>query len=258
MRTATTIAIGLLISVSLVHAQDPAALIDEALAAHGGEAALGQWANQHVSGSMTFNFGTGSISGTMEMYVREATMIRNEAMMEFGGSKQQFASACTGKSAWQQMGSRVYDLPPDDFVTSLRHQPNILLRAAAEGAELSYAGALELDGEPVEAIDFKEEAGTTRILLDKENGWVRALEYKAMSNQGMGQKEEVFFKTVWSDYREVGGVPFPHTTKDYRDGVERMTVNVESVVLDETPAIELFARPEAEDEAKEWSDQIAS
>lgn len=258
MRTLITTLIAILLSASSIDAEDPVVLIDRAIAAHGGDAAFGQWANQHIEGALTFNFGTARMQGTVQMYVREATMVRTEALMEFGGNKQRFVSACTGKSAWQQMGSRVYDLPPDDCVTGRQHQPDILLRAAAEGAELSYAGTLELDGEPVEAIDFTEEAGTTRILIDPENAWVRALEYKAMTNQGMGQKEEVFFKTVWGDYREVGGVPYPHALTEYRDGVERMTVRLESVTLDEEPALELFAKPEAEEEAKEWSDQIAS
>ena len=239
-------------------ADDPAGLLKETIRAHGGEGALRQWSDQILEGEATVYFGPNEMAASMKLFVRQGAMIRRETRITFGGTAREFVQASTGKSAWRRFGSRVYDHPPDDANTWLRHQPDILLRAAAAPASaLKLTGRLDLDGDPVEVVEFTESGETTRIALDAETQLVRWLEYRAMENQGEGVKEEVFMKKVYSDYSPVNGVPFPHRQEEYQEGVKRLGLKVSRVEIGKAPEVSLFAKPAEDAEAREWFDQIA-
>ena len=79
-----------------------------------------------------------------------------------------------------------------------------------------------------------------------------------MSNEGLGKKEEAFIKKVYSDYREVAGILFPHRTEEYSDGSKEMILEIDSVELGRPPETAAFAKPESDEETREWSDQMAN
>ena len=239
--------------------QDPATLVADAIEAHGGTAALEQWSNLIYSGELTVFFGPSEISGSGTISIRDGKWFKREARLEFRGSLVVFEEASTGGSAWQRRGSRVYDFPPDNANTWLTHRPDILLRAAAaDSNDLRFKGNMDLDGDAVLALELDERDGTIRILLDEDTHRVRALEYKMMRNDGMGKKEEAFIKTTYADYRIIDGIPFPHVGEEFSDGAKDSSIKVNAVELGRPPEIGTFARPEADEEAKEWRDQIAN
>lgn len=239
-------------------ASDPRALVEAAIEAHGGERALTTWADMRLAGRATYYLGASERKGDAKVFVRGGTMLRRESITELGGGRRESISASNGKSAWQRRGARVYDQPADDHTTWLRHQPDILLRAAARPEALRYGGRVELEGDSVDLVDFEESGETTRIVLDVATRQVRALEYKAMSNRGEGKKEEQFIKKSYSEYEPVDGVPFPRHWEEYSDGVRTLALVVTEVVLGQAPDASLFVKPEADEEAREWSDQIAN
>lgn len=239
---------------------DPAALLAEALAAHGGASGLAAWNNLRVDSDLTVFFRTTELPGTGTVWVRDGTMLRREAMLSFRGAPFQLVEACTGKSAWRRMRSRLYDYPIDDYVTWLTHRPTLLLQAATvEAAQLHYVGSGDIDGDPTRILEVTVAGDDpVRITLDETSMLVRQLEYKAMMNSGDGKPEEAFVKRTFGDYREVDGIPFPHLMEEFSDGVASSIERVTAVELDTEVALELFAKPVADDASMEWRDQIAN
>jgi hypothetical protein len=257
-RIAMTLTLGLLCAPALQAQDDPAAIVAASIEAHGGAAALARWNNLTYEGSLTLFFGASQLTGEATIAIRDGSWMRREAKLEFRGSPFVFEEASTGTTAWQRRESRIYDYPPDDFNAWLAQRPGILLRAAAAGSSaLRNGGTMDLEGHATLAIDFEERDGTTRILIDPETKLVRGLEYKILRNEGMGKKEEAFIKKIFSDYRSVDGLLFPHTNHEFADGTTESTLEVEQIKLT-PPDIAVFARPESDDEAQEWGDQTAN
>jgi hypothetical protein len=139
------------------------------------------------------------------------------------------------------------------------HRPDILLRAAAApAADLTAGGPGEVEGAAMDVVVLNEKGQSTRILLDPETHLVRALEYRALNFQMVGNPEEIPYKMVYGDYRLVDGVPFPHRMEESREGVRRSRLEVETIRLGAPPDLALFARPAPDEEAREWPDQVAN
>jgi hypothetical protein len=262
-RLVTVLVVSVLITVPPAAAQeggdDPAALVAAAIEAHGGEELLGRWSNLSLEGKAKISWGPMEMQADSKLHVRHGVMMRQEASMTMRGTPMSFAQASTGKSAWRQFRSRVYDHPTDDLATWLSHRPDILLRAAeAPAGTLAAGGSAEVDDDPVDVVELSVDGATTRILIDRESRLVRALEYRAEENAGEGKKEDVFLRKTYGDYRDVEGIPFPHHRVEFREGVETINLEVASVELGVEPDLALFARPIEDEEVWEWPDQIAN
>jgi hypothetical protein len=258
MRLSLALALALLPGV-VTAGDDPAALVQAAIAAHGGEAGLRQWASLTCAGKSTFFFGANEAPGTFRLHVRDGRMVRQDAVTTFGGSPAEFVAATTGSSAWQRRRGRIYDVPPDELLSWVAHRPDILLRAAAApAADLTAGGPGEVEGAAMDVVVLNEKGQSTRILLDPETHLVRALEYRALNFQMVGNPEEIPYKMVYGDYRLVDGVPFPHRMEESREGVRRSRLEVETIRLGAPPDLALFARPAPDEEAREWPDQVAN
>lgn len=252
-----TLAAGLLTGAA--GATEPRQLIDAAVAAHGGPAGLATWDDMSVEGDAVIFFGPRETPSELALAVRGGSMLRRAARLEFRGTMTQFVSANTQQSAWQQRGSRTYDIPAHDFEVWLAHLPSALLRSAAsDGADLAIAGEQDLDGTPVVVVTVSRDGHTARLGLERETHLVRSVEYETTVNRGMGTAEKVFVKRTFGAYREVGGVPFPHAWSEHEDGAESSRLTVTSVELGTPPALALFAKPEPDPLANEWRDQIAN
>ncbi len=239
--------------VSLAHAAEPltpAEMVGRAIEAHGGAAGLEAWRNMSFSADATYFFGATEVPGTTDVHVRDAVMLRRKTQAEFRGNPFLFSSATTGKSAWSQRASRVYDMPLDNFVHWTAHRPDLLLKAMEEPAKLSAAGANQVDWEGLDS--------SVRFTFFPADGRLQAIEYKAMTQSQDLQKEEVFFKKEYADYRDTGGVPFPYSMTGYEKGARSSFLTVTAITLGEPPELALFAKPQADEESKAWGDQLAN
>ncbi len=241
-------------------APNAVSLVGAALEAHGGEAGLGRWTDLSLEADAMISRSGSETPGKYRLYVRGGAMVRREALLTVRGSSLERVEAAAGKTAWERSRSRVYDVPPDDLLAWLRHQPDQLLLAAGKGAlgPLAFRGREDLEGDAVDVVEYAEQRGPTRLLLDAKTHLLRGVEYTTTESSGGGRRDEVFVKKVFGDYRPVGGVPFPHRIEEFEKGARQLRLEVRKVALGTPPEPPVFARPAPDEEATDWWDEAAN
>ena len=113
------------------------------------------------------------------------------------------------------------------------------MRLKEPGMIVESKGAQVVDNQPVEVVDFTDSDNrVTRVYFQTSTKLPVKQEYV---RRDAGERfEEV---TLWSKYRDVGGIRWPYVTRRERDGQKIFEIFDESVQLNKDLTDDLFAVP---------------
>jgi predicted Zn-dependent peptidase len=216
-------------------------LVEAAVAAHGG-AKLGSVRSTYYDGEVHMSPGGNEVVGEMRfLRVDPARLVYTSRFLDF-----ELRQVMDGDRGWalSQAADSAALLPADStalaalrviFASDLVH---LLRDASAPGADPVARGSGELDGRPVERVEFTSPfAGRTRLSLDRESRRLVGVDQLPLS-QGRWRDQR-----RWSEFVQVDGVWWPRQEVREVDGeqvsrfmMRRISVNGE---VDST----VFRRP---------------
>jgi hypothetical protein len=162
--------------------------------------------------------------------------------------------AYDGETAWMIMpfmGKSDPEVMADDQAKNMQEQADI------DGPLVDW----QEKGHKVELIGLEDVEGTEayKIKVDLANGDVRyhyldSEYFITIKQEGktMMQGNEVEFETVLSDYKEVGGLMFPHSIESKPKGAPSgQVITIDQIEVDVEVADDLFTMPAPTEEAAE-------
>jgi YD repeat-containing protein len=118
---------------------------------------------------------------------------------------------------------------------------HVLLGAADAAAQVASRGPETIGDRPAEAVEVRTPDGQTRRLyFDAASRLLVAMDQHEGSGSGFSARR------LYSDYRNVQGVQWPHLEERLLEGQRVMVIRVISVALDTGVADTMFERPEPE------------
>ena len=229
---------------SPVAAQDLDEVLDNYYEAIGGIEAWKALNTMRATGSMAM--GGMGIEAPLSITVKRP----NKARMEFTVQGMTGVQAFDGETAWMLMpfmGRTDPERMPDDMAK------DIMQRADIDGSLVGW----EDSGHQVELIGKEETAGTEvyKLKVTKKNGDVEYYfldtEYfipikMELSGEMQGRPAEV--ETILSDYKDVGGLMFPHSIEVRQKGAPGgMMITFEQVEVNIDVDDSMFVMPEKEE-----------
>lgn len=116
----------------------------------------------------------------------------------------------------------------------------ILVNPAAKGIKLAYGGAAQVNGKPAHVIKAVLADGSPATIWLDAASW---LEVKRTQN-GLVMGKMQALDTYLSDYRDVGGIKFPHKIESGLSGAkEKITIVMDKVELNVPLAQARFVQP---------------
>lgn len=223
-----------------VQAQTLDELIQKHVEALGGKAKLDAVKNIRMTGKMTLGPG---IEAPFAIEVQDPNKMR----MEMSIQGMTIIQAYDGKSGWRVVpmtGKTDPETMSADELKQMERQTSnfadLLTEYKARGYEAELVGKESLEGSPAYRIKLTAQDGeTVNIFLDAE----QHLPLKMIAKmKAQGQEMEV--ETALGDYKEVGGVLFPHsiqTKSAMMPGV--MTMTVEKIEINPEVSASRFEMP---------------
>lgn len=218
--------------------------VDEVLAAHfdalGGIDRLKAVKTARLTGTMSM--GPGGEVPFLMVFARP-----RKARMEFTMQGMTGIQAYDGETAWMIMpfmGSSDPQVMAEDQAKSMIEQADFdgpLMDWQEKGHQLELLGLEETEGTEAYKIKITLKNGDVRYhYLDSERFVIIKQEGKTIV-----QGNEMQFETILSDYKEVGGLMFPHSILSRPQGApEGQAVTIEKVELDIELADDYFSMPE--------------
>jgi outer membrane lipoprotein-sorting protein len=238
-------------SAQRVNPNDPkniergAELIKQAVQARGGERFLS------VTNILTNGMYTPFVQGLSQnpKKFEDWVIYPDKERTEFGKGKKKnrIIQVNTGKTGWVYDGDSETlkdqtDKQIGEYLESVDYDLDRLLRSAAKGAgvEAGFAGREETrPGERADVIAFKIKSDQTAYLtLDQQTHLPMSLSYEKTEDTGLVKQEIRFNQFV--DY---DGVKYPNIIDYFRDGVQTIRLNIQSIKLNTQVSDELFAKP---------------
>jgi len=225
---------------SCSRAQSAEDLVAKVLAARGGPDKLKAIQSQRVTGKISF--GPGAEGPFIVQFQRPLKM-----HMEITVAGQTLVRVYDGKSA----GWIINPFSPDKSVhpmddTDLRTITDEadfdgpLLDYQSKGNKVELAGKEEVDGKPVVKLKLTSKAGDVRTYI------FDASTYLLVKWEGQRQidNQQVPIETVFSDYRDVGGVKFAFEIDSSSPGVNaRQNITIDKIELNPQLDPAVFAKP---------------
>jgi len=177
------------------------ALLDEAVKAHGGLAALEAVKDTSSSSDMKMTLPQGQMNAKSTEEVLYPSGYRLVLKLPVG----EVVQATDGTTAWVSQGPMSKELPPavgKELTLALRTAAALeLLRSAAKGqAEVAALDPVEAGGKKLDTFLWKRDGDEIKLSLDPQTRLVTRLAYTSQ-----GREVVVLF----SDYRDSGGVKLP-------------------------------------------------
>lgn len=203
------------------------ALLEQALAAHGGLERLRGILDSSLEGDMTVFTGGRELTGQIRQVRKEPFK------MEFGTVFLAFASrqVLDGDRAWAEAETETLQVTEQDSagVASLRSGfgsdlPHLLLDAARPGLQVAYRGREGVAGHQADVIEWTLDRGVRRrFYLDLADHRVLAME----------QTESPDFMTrrIYGDYRPVQGIIYPFLEERFLNGERAMKLMLHTVAI---------------------------
>jgi outer membrane lipoprotein-sorting protein len=222
-----------------------AELIKQAVSARGGERFMS------VTNILTNGMYTPFVKGLSQLPRQFVDWIvyPDKERTEFGKGKKKnrVIQVNAGKTGWVYDGETETlkdqtDKQIEEYLESVDFDIDRLLRAAAKGAgvEAGFAGREETrPGEraDVVALKFKSDR-IAYLLLDQQTHLPLSLSYEKAEDNGLTKQE-----IRYNQYVDYDGVKYPNIVDYYRDSVQTIRLNIQSVKLNTQVSDDLFAKP---------------
>lgn len=145
-----------------------------------------------------------------------------------------------GEKAWMKMGENVQVLPAEDFKESISHDFFYLFKAFRDGKATVQLGEPEIVGETKADVVYAAVDGVNiKIYLFPEDHRLAGMKYQGKTQMGPA---EMFSR--YSEYKEVGGVLYPHKAEIQAGGQDYLSITVEQLTLNPDMDESLFMFPE--------------
>lgn len=215
-------------------AESPTAgdLVNRAIEAHGGRAALERYPHLELKGTAE-SFGRRAGSRSDVVYrERGDGAYRREMTMEFRGRKVTPVEFYDGEVRKRRFTGSWDDLPVDEAAEQATHRLTLLLSVDVARAEA--LGAATEDDRAVWQVAVPDGEGRAVLSFAQDTGHLVALQYPGTSAAGMGTKEAVERKVYFADLRQVGDLLLPFDVATFEDGSQTGHLRFETIeVLDE-------------------------
>ncbi len=198
-------------------APEARALLEKAIAFHGGRAAL--QAMPHWKASGTYEGGGRLVGRAMDAvyYERADGALRTEVAFEFRGSTRTTVTMYDGTMCKRRSRSTWDDIPLDENRERAAHRLPFLLQALS--LDPVVAGEGEEAGAAVWRVEVRDGRGKAVLSLAKDDGRLVALEFPGTEAEGMGTKKDVVRKFVYHGFEKAGAVQVPADIEMFMDGV---------------------------------------
>jgi hypothetical protein len=201
-----------------VSAQDEAkALLDKAIAAHGGEKNLSAMQAGFIKAKGRLNLRDG-LQFTQQTYYQLPDRLKE--IQEFVGQKSVFTSVVNGDNAWITVNGQAQTLDKN-IISELKEatyllQVNRLIPLKEKNFQLSLLRQDSVNGHLADGIKVTSEGHKdVHLYFDKESHLLVKLQRQALDvNSGKEVKEERFF----SDFRPINGIQEPQKVAISRNG----------------------------------------
>lgn len=243
-RIAVLMVLGLFWSVSLQarqeNDQDPREVINQCIAALGGEAAVKNLMNFKGEGDMKRYYGSSrEFPGTITL-LRMGEKYWRTTTMKFGETEYTTQYIYNGKKAWTQRNGIPTSQPVLSFKSDLAHTPLLLLE---KEAQLRMGDSVEIGGKPVSMVEVTFKDKKTAFYIDTSDYTLVEIRFKDLYFNRDEVKAEQEKRIRFADYRKTGGMMFPYERVFTRDGKKIMTINFKKVEFNPVVVPELFIRP---------------
>lgn len=227
-------------------AQDNArAVVERAIAAHGGAARIDKYQAVHARAKSTIYLGNLEIPVKMETFIQLPDRFKIVMEMDVQGQKLNMTQILTGDKGSVTINGKT-DPATDVMLTQLKETQfaeravrlTPLLRDPA--FELTGLGESKFEDKPVQGVQVRRKGfNDIRMYFDKASGLLVRLEKKAMDSN----MKEVMQEDIYSDFRDVQGVKRPMKVRMNHDGKKFLEGEmVEIQPLDRLEDV-VFAKP---------------
>jgi hypothetical protein len=230
-----------------IAASDPAAVIDKAIGAMGGEAKLSaakgiEWKS---TGKMVVQDNENHFTSS---YVAQGLdRLKQGFEGDFNGSTVKGATVLDGDKGWRKFGDMTNEMDKDAVANEKRMLylqviPVTLVALKDKSFKLGSAGEEKVNDKPAEAVKVTAPDGKDFTLyFDNESG----LPVKEVAKVIGWQGEEFTQETTYSDYKDFNGIKKATHVQNKRDGEKFIDMTVtEFKVLDHVPP-STFASPDS-------------
>jgi zinc protease len=129
----------------------------------------------------------------------------------------------------------------EELLKSMAKNPlRIARNIGRPGYVFSSGGTETIDGTSARILNVEAEGNRIRWHLDPRTGYILRSESSGTSMTGAPVTET----TIYSDFREAGGVIQPHRITVLQDGEESATVSFETIEVNPTIPADAFSRPQ--------------
>lgn len=237
----------LLAAAPALVAQAPALTADQVIARHleaeGGVARMKAVKSRRMSGHL--------VGAPMEILLvaenRRPASFRVDVMLQ--GQTQ--STGFDGKAGWRVNpfagygGSKAAEPMTADEVKDAEVQADMdgpLVDYAAKGHKVEYLGTESVEGAPAHKLRVTLKNGNTTTMYFDADSFLKVKETSKRVMRG----QEVEIESVFGDYKEVGGLLFPHSVEQGAVGMpQRQKIQMDKVELDVALADDRFRTPPA-------------
>jgi zinc protease len=220
------------------------ALLDQAIAAKGGEAKLRaiKSIDMIAKGTAPIPTPDGTTQNAdiqIERRFVAPDKVRNDIKISANGGTFELAYAIVGGVGWAKTPQGIGDLPADQLELQARQEwadaDFVLLRYKDKGAEVRALPDQTIDGTAYALVNITsaDDKHTVTLFIDKKTHLVRQIAYP---DQGA-----VAFE-ILDDYKQVDGLMIPHHRVDKNDQ-QVLDLKLDSIKLNAKIADDVFARP---------------
>jgi hypothetical protein len=231
------------LGLSPARAEEPArAVVDKAIKAVGGADNLAKMnAATWKAKGMFYGFGAEGIPFTGDFAFEHPDKFRAAIDSDFNGQKFQFVTVINGDKGWRRMSDDTNELDKDQLKE--QHEVmwfNALVSLAPlvhhKDLKLTSLGESKVEGRPAEGVKVSAKGRRdVSLYFDKETGLLVKAASKVLDERS---QEEVDQDTLYSDYKDVGGIKRPAKSRVMR-GTNKY---IESEVIEYKPADKLDAK----------------
>jgi hypothetical protein len=224
--------------------EDPAALLDKAIKAVGGEEKLGKLKAYRTRARGTLVVENIRLPFTSDVAVQLPDRFRTEMRVSVGQRSMSVVQSLTGEKGWSTSDGETKDLEPRmlDQVKEAMYFANIekLVPLKEKTYTLTSAGEIQVAGRPAVGLKVSAKDHSDVIFFfDKESGLVVKTVRRTQNHKFL----DVLTETFYSDYKDLDGVKTAGKVRVIQDGQLHMEVYVTEVKVVDKFEDSLFARP---------------
>jgi len=223
------------------------AIIDKAIAAHGGEANLAKYPAQTLTGTGKF-YGLGeAIDYNIEIASHDQKF-RYGMDMKVMNFDLKITTVVNGNKGWEKVNDDVKEMPADEVAeqNEQMHANQVvigLLPLKSKDYTLSSLGDVQVGDQPVVGVRVSKKGHRdVSLFFDKAKGHLVKSEYIVKDLKTSGDKE-LTQTMFYSDYQEFQGTRQPTRLVMERDGKKFAEMRMSEIQLLETVDNSTFDRP---------------